>query len=101
TLEDNYYNEDNTKRCSTHYKFFFKELFIYIITIAFLKDKFELISYLINTPYYIKNSTNEKGNRNFTFLHSYLDVLDEQRKKRLKVNQKSLSTDLLVERIDY
>ena len=98
-LEDS--NDMNIKRCSQHYKFFFKELFLYIITIALQKEKFYLVAHLINNPYWVIGYYNEYTNRDFSFLFSQIISLDEDRKKRLNLNRKSIATDLLVARINY
>jgi len=100
-LEETYYNEEKTKRCSQHYKFLFKELFMYMIAMASKKEKFDLIASLVNELYLVKNSTNEREHRNFSFLHKKIEIFDINRNKRLNTNKKSLATMILIERMDY
>ncbi len=87
-------------RCTHHYKFFFKELFQYIVTISLSKEKFILISYLVNMPYWINRGSNYNVT-NFTFVYANLEILDKDRNQRLNENRLSVATDILVKRIDY
>jgi hypothetical protein len=99
-LEDDNYNTE-TKRCSQHYKFLFKELFLYLITIAIQKEKFNLVIYLLTTPYWVRIKSEEYKNRDFTYLYTHIKSLDADRKSRIGSLQKSIATDILVERMDY
>lgn len=100
-LEETYYNERQDRRSSQHYKFLFRELFMYIITIAIKKEKFELVASLTIDPYYIRNSTVNRDHRNFTFLDNKISSIDHERNQRLKTGKKSLSTNIFIERMDY
>ncbi|RPI14366.1 MAG: TIR domain-containing protein [Ignavibacteriae bacterium] len=104
-LENSYYNKNNTKRCSQHYKFFFKEIFLYMICIALKNDKFDLVSDILNYNYWIIDSTDRHSYADYTFLQNYMKLIDETRRDRLLneggTNWLSLGNTMIYERVDY
>ncbi|HCN37382.1 MAG TPA: hypothetical protein DIS94_06695 [Bacteroidetes bacterium] len=97
------YDSKKVLRNSQHYKFLLKELFLYIITIALQKEKFEVVDYILNIPFWVKDHYGEEKSMDFTFLYNTIDSLDRERKSRMNSNRLSISTDLLIDegRMDY
>lgn len=97
------YNSHKVLRNSQHYKFFLKELFLYLISISLQKEKFDLLEYILNTPYWVHNNRSSDKISDFTFLYTNVSSLDRDRKSRLHSDRISLATDLLISenRIGY
>lgn len=99
-FKDNYNRPEKEKINVEHYKFLFKEIFLYIITIALNKYKYEILDYLLNTPYWVKDNYGENIDDNYTFLFYALPILDKERCNRLykdaETHPKSIATDMLI-----
>ena len=86
----NSYNEmwfDNVKYMN-------QELYLYFITILIKSSEFDEIEFFLTEKYFTRSIRGQKI-KDFTEFNSYISVLDERRKNRLKLNRISITADML------
>lgn len=84
-----------------HYKFFFYELFLYLVTIMIEKEKFEELGEILSVSFLIYNSRyNKTMPYSFVEFRPYVESLDKIRNERLNLRRLSLTADLIKQRAD-
>jgi len=85
-----------------NFKFIIHELFLYTIAYILNMQKFDGAIYMLDNLYYDESpySTNIGNVITFGGIHNYTQSFD-YRNRRLELNQKSLRTNLIKERVDH
>lgn len=81
-----------------HYKFFIKELFLYTTIVLLEKRKFEKLSEILNSEFYINNKYEDTRRIKFVSFDFYIRSFDDIRNRRLNLNKLSVTAYYLVER---
>jgi hypothetical protein len=91
----------NGNYMTDHYKFFFYELFLYLVTIMIEKEKFEELGEILSVSFLIYNSRyNKTMPYSFVEFRPYVESLDKIRNERLNLRRLSLTADLIKQRAD-
>ena len=83
------------------YRFFFYELMIYVSAVMCERGKFKELSIFLENDFVIFDE-NYRDSRVFTYtiFNQRAETLDELRNKRLKLNRRSVTADLIKQRAD-
>lgn len=100
SLEYNYISigEASNGMLHDHYRLFNYEIFLYTLAILLRKENYSEAKYILGTVYFYKCMGNNKENTISVFISETIDSIDECRKRRLKSNKLSLSTDMIMGR---
>lgn len=82
-----------------NYKFIIEELFLYTIAILLKNEKFNIVNFLLRSPYYSPIIKREKIDRNdFTIFHNYLESFVWRTENKSETKWFSLKAQTLLER---
>ena len=93
------YTGDRNTYQADHYIFFIKELFLYFITLLKNLKKIDEIDFFTKQEYFYKRDGWGIENVNFSIFNRHIEVLDNYRNSRLKLNRKCLSADIVKENL--
>lgn len=84
-----------------HYKFFFYEMFLYLITIMIEKEKYKEIGEILSVTFMVYNNRYRRTD-SYTFVEfrPYIESLDKIRNIRLNLRRLSITADLIKQRAD-
>ncbi|WP_418604133.1 toll/interleukin-1 receptor domain-containing protein [Hwangdonia sp.] len=83
------------------FRFFYNELFLYIISVLINKEKYDLFSEIVNNDFVFYDDRSGKTEA-FTFMYfnQYSESLDKYRNNRLELRRLSVTADLIKQRAD-
>lgn len=97
--EENYLANVSKEIKADNFYFFGHELFLYVCTAMIKCERFKELHYLLNNDFVVTDHYYTRTNAlSFTRFRRHLVSLDEHRNKRLKMNRKSITADLLKQR---
>jgi len=84
---------------SDNYKFFFYELFLTFTAIMLEKERFQELSFILQTPFLIdKKRSGEIIPATFSEFRHFVSSLNEHRNKKLQLNRVSVTADTIKQR---